>query len=183
MRAFQFFNLNKEEDRQELLTLASNFLGKLIGGDTRGMDMGMAMGMANIGDILENIIIFLEDLLGFFNILGLTRSDVDTRGKKPMGMGMGMGMGNGNLFGNIFGLLNIIFGRRALMPDEYNFDQSYPQMMNRKIEIETILEFLPESILQTIADVVETPCRFANLIAADNELLGDACEFFQNLDE
>ena len=178
MRAFQFFNLNKEEDRQELLTLASNFLGKLIGGDTRGMAMGM--GMANIGDILENIIIFLEDLLGFFNILGLTRSDVDTRGK---GNGMGMGMGNGNLFGNIFGLLNIIFGRRALMPDEYNFDQSYPQMMNRKIEIETILELLPESILQLIADLVETPCLFAKLIAADNELLGDACEFFQNLDE
>ena len=167
MRAFQFFNLNKEEDRQELLTLASNFLGKLIGGDTRGMAMGM--GMANIGDILENIIIFLEDLLGFFSILGLARSDVDTRG---MANGMGMGMGNGNLFGileNIFGLLNNIFGRRALMPDE--------------IEIETILGLLPEFILQQIADLVETPCQFAKLIAADNELLGDACEFFQNLDE
>ena len=178
MRAFQFFNLNKEEDRQELLTLASNFLGKLIGGNTRGM----AMGMANIGDILENILIFLEDLLGFFNILGLARSDVDTRG---MANGMGMGMGNGSLFGileNIFGLLNNIFGRRALMPDEYNLDQSYRQMMSQ-IEIEMILGLLPEFILQAIADVVETPCRFSKLIAADNELIGDACEFFQNLDE
>ena len=139
MRAFQFFNLNKEEDRQEFLALASNFLDKLIGGDTRGM----ANGMAN-------------------------------------------GMGNGNLFGilgNIFDLLDNIFGRRALMPDEYNFDQSYPQMMERKIEIETILGLLPEFILQKIADFVETPCKFAKLFAADNELLGDACEFFQNLDE
>ena len=99
MRAFQFFNLNNQEDRQEFLTLASNFLDKLIGSDTR--------------------------------------SDVDTRG-----------IAN-SIVGHIANIFNNIF---------YN-------------------------IFEIIAGLVETPCVFAKLIAADNELIGDACEFFQNLDE
>ena len=139
MRAFQFFNLNKEEDRQEFFTLATNFLDKLIGSDTR--------------------------------------SDVDTRGIVN-GILEDIGMIFQNTFGLVSGLLDNIFVSRALMPNEYNVDQ-----MRRKIEIETILELLPEFILQTIAGLVETPCVFAKLIAADNELIGDACEFFQNLDE
>ena len=58
------------------------------------------------------------------------------------------------------------------MQNEYNFDQFDP-----------LFGLLPEFILLKIADLVATPCLFANLIAADNELLADACEFFQNLDK
>ena len=54
--------------------------------------------------------------------------------------------------------------------------------MTRKLEIETILELIPESILEIIAGLIETPCLLVNLFAADNELLGDACEFFQNIE-
>ena len=170
MRAFQFFNLNKEEDRQEFLTernrfallgrpflaifltLASDFLDTLIGGIRSGQ---MDLNSDQIKDFL-----------------GLTRPDVDIRRKGNILSVLG------NILGNLLGLLDStgilegIFDSRALMPNEYNFDQFDP-----------LLGFLPEFILLKIADLVATPCLFANLIAADNELLGDACEFFQNLDE
>ena len=48
--------------------------------------------------------------------------------------------------------------------------------------LETILGLIPDSILEIIAGLIKTPCLLVNLIAADNELLGDACEFFQNLE-
>ena len=125
MRAFQFFNLNNEEDRQGLIELVSAFLDKLTGGETRAEQVDLNTRF-DIENFFENI---LEKVLGF-------------------------------IFGNLL---------------------DNPQM-TRKIGIETILELIPESILEMIADLVETPCRLVNLIAADNELLGDACEFFQNLE-
>ena len=166
MRAFQFFNLNNEEDRQEFLTLGSNFLDKLIGGDTRGMANGMGNG--KLFGILGNTFGLLDNI---FN-----------------GNSMANGMANNNLFGilgNTFGLLDNIFGSRALLPIQYNFDQSDPQMMKREIEIETILDYFPEFILQQIADLAADNELFGDAFVLLGDafiLLGDACEFFQNLD-
>ena len=114
--------------------------------------------------------IFLSIIDQVQDFLGLTRLDVDTRRKGNILLVLG------NILGNILGLLDTtgifegIFDSRAL--NEYNFDQFDP-----------LLGLLPEFILLKIADLVATPCLFANLIAADNELLADACEFFQNLDK
>ena len=116
--------------------------------------------------------IFLSIIDQVQDFLGLTRLDVDTRRKGNILLVLG------NILGNILGLLDTtgifegIFDSRALMQNEYNFDQFDP-----------LFGLLPEFILLKIADLVATPCLFANLIAADNELLADACEFFQNLDK
>ena len=71
-------------------------------------------------------------------------------------------------------------------PDGYfsgeYFGDYYYRMMG-EIEIETILKLLPEKLLRKIADLVEKPCLPANLIANDNKLLGDACEFFQDVND
>ena len=150
MRAFQFSNSNNEEDRQEFLSERNRF--------------------ALLGRPFLTIFLSIIDQVQDF--LGLTRLDVDTRRKGNILLVLG------NILGNFLGLLDTtgifegIFDSRALMPNEYNFDQLYP-----------VLGLLPEFILLKIADLVSTPCLFANLIAADNELVGDACEFFQNLDE
>ena len=150
MRAFQFFNLNNEDNRQKFLTERNRF--------------------ALLGRPFLTIFLFIIDHVQDF--LGLTRLDVDTRRKGNILSVLG------NILANLLGLLDStgilegIFDSRALMPNEYNFDQLYP-----------LLGILPEFILLKIADLVSTPCLFANLIAADNELVGDACEFFQNLDE
>ena len=114
--------------------------------------------------------IFLSIIDQVQDFLGLTRLDVDTRRKGNILLVLG------NILGNFLDLLDTtgifegIFDSRAL--NEYNFDQFDP-----------LLGLLPEFILLKIADLVATPCLFANLIAADNELLADACEFFQNLDK
>ena len=150
MRAFQFSNSNNEKDRQEFLSERNRFA------------------------LLDRpfLTIFLSIIDQVQDFLGLTRLDVDTRRKGNILSVLG------NILGNLLGLLDStgilegIFDSRALMPNEYNFDQLYP-----------VLGLLPEFILLKIADIVSTPCLFANLIAADNELVGDACEFFQNLDE
>ena len=150
MRAFQFSNSNNEKDHQEFLSERNRF--------------------ALLGRPFLTIFLSIIDQVQDF--LGLTRLDVDTRRKGNILSVLG------NILGNLLGLLDStgilegIFDSRALMPNEYNFDQLYP-----------VLGLLPEFILLKIADLVSTPCLFANLIAADNELVGDACEFFQNLDE
>ena len=140
MRAFQFFNLNNEEDRQGLIELITDFLDKLTGGqtvDTRGHADG----------ILESVWSAIQYLLDTFD--GETRAvDLNTRFDIE------------NFFENVF--------EKILGYLEDN--------------LETILELIPDSILEIIAGLIKTPCLLVNLIAADNELLGDACEFFQNLE-
>ena len=66
-------------------------------------------------------------------------------------------------------------------PGEY-FGDYYNRMMG-EIEIETILKLLPEFLLGKIADLAETPCLLANLIAVDNKLLSDACDFFKDFND
>ena len=151
-RAFQFFNLNNEEDRQGLIELITGFLDKLTGGqtvDTRGHADG----------ILESVWSAIQYLLDTFD--GETRAvDLNTRFDIE------------NFFENILEkILGYVFGNLLDNPQ-----------MTRKIEVETILELIPDFILEIIAGFIETPCLLVKLIAADNELLGDACEFFQNLE-
>ena len=70
-RAFQFFNLNNEEDRQGLIELITGFLDKLTGGqtvDTRGHADGL----------LESVWSAIQYLLDTFD--GETRAvDLNTR--------------------------------------------------------------------------------------------------------
>ena len=55
--------------------------------------------------------------------------------------------------------------------------------MMGEIEIETILKLLPEFLLGKIADHAKAPCFLAKLVAVDNKLLGNACDFFQDFNE